>query len=160
MMLVISVMTRASRITAFLASLALVAAACESRLAPGIGTINQPPVVINAAEYGNMGMIAVNDTLLPRSTTNAGVVYTMISGTFSLHADSTWAASTLESLSSTDGTFIGTHPNNYNGTWSVKDSTVVLSGRGTALVKGDTIFWFNGPRRIWEDSIKYTILKK
>jgi hypothetical protein len=158
-MLVISVMTRASRITGFLASLALTAA-CESRLAPGIGTINQPPVVINAAEYGNMGMIAVNDTLLPRSTTNGGVVYTMISGTFSLHADSTWAGSTLESLSGSNGQFIGTNPNNYNGTWSVKDSTVVLPGRGTVLVKGDTIFWFKGPRHIWEDSIKYTFLKK
>jgi hypothetical protein len=27
-------------------------------------------------------------------------------------------------------------------------------------VKGDTIFWFKGPRHIWEDSIKYTFLKK
>jgi hypothetical protein len=152
-------MTRASRIPAFVVALALVAA-CESRLAPGIGTIGQPPVVIKAADYGNMGMIAVNDSLLPRSTSNAGVVYTMISGTFSLHADSTWAGSTLESLSGADGQFIGTNPNNYNGTWSVKDSTVMLSGYGTAFVKGDTIFWFKGPRHIWEDSIKYTYLKK
>ena len=158
-MLVISVMTRASRTIVFLVALALVAA-CESRLAPGIGTIGQPPVVIKAAEYGNIGMIAVNDSLLPRSTTNAGVVYTMISGTFSLHADSTWLASTLESLSGSNGQFIGTAPANYNGTWSVKDTVVVLSGYGTAMVKGDTIFWFKGPRHGWEDSIKYTLLKK
>ena len=142
-----------------LASVAAVACG-DARTAPLIGTIGQPPVVIKAADYGNMGMVAVNDTALPRGTTNAGVVYSMISGTFSLHADSTWLASTLESLSGTNGQFIGTSPANYNGTWSVKDTMLVLSGYGTARVKGDTIFWFKGPRHGWEDSIKYTFVKR
>lgn len=152
-------MKRASGVTTFLAALAITTA-CESRLAPGIGTIGQPPVVIKAAEYGNMGMVAVNDTILPRSTTNSGVVYSMIGGTFSLHADSTWLASTLESLSASNGQFIGTSPANYTGTWTVKDTVVVLPGYGTAILKGDTIFWFKGPRHGWEDSIKYTLVRK
>jgi hypothetical protein len=153
-------MTRACRLIAFFGAVALVAACGESRLAPGIGTIGQPPVVIKAADYGNMGMVAVNDTELPRATTNAGVVYSMISGTFSLHYDSTWLASTLESLSGTNGQFIGTSPANYTGTWTVKDTMLVLPGYGTARVKGDTIFWFKGPHHGWEDSIKYTFVKK
>jgi hypothetical protein len=159
-MLVNLLMTRASRLIAFVASVAVVAACGESRLAPGIGTIGQPPVVIKAADFGSMMMVQVNDTLLPRGTTNSGVVYSMISGTFSLHTDSTWLASTLESLSSTNGQFIGTSPANYNGTWSVKDTMLVLSGYGTARIKGDTIFWFKGPHHGWEDSIKYTFVKK
>ena len=133
MSFVIPKMKRASSVTAFLVALAFVTA-CESRLAPGIGTIGQPPVVIKAAEYGNMGMVAVNDTILPRSTTNSGVVYSMIGGTFSLHADSTWLASTLESLSASNGQFIGTSPANYTGTWTVKDTVVVLPGYGTAVL--------------------------
>ena len=158
-MVVIPVMKRASGVTVFVVALAFVTA-CESRLAPGIGTIGQPPLVIKATDYGNMGMVAVNDTILPRSTTNAGVVYSMLSGTFSLHADSTWLASTLESLSGSNGQFIGTSPANYTGTWTVKDTVMVLTGYGTAIVKGDTIFWFKGPRHGWEDSIKYTLVKK
>jgi hypothetical protein len=153
-------MTRALNLTLFLAAVAVVAACGDTRLAPGIGTIGQPPVVVKAADYGNMSMVAVNDSALPRGTTNAGVVYSMISGTFSLHADSTWLASTLESLSRTNGQFIGTSPANYIGTWSVDDTMLVLPGYGTMLLKGDTIFWFNGPRHGWEDSIKYTFVKK
>lgn len=153
-------MTRALRLTACIAAVAAVAACGESRLAPGIGTINQPPVIIDAASLGNTEMVAVNDTLLPRATTNGGVVYSMISGTFSLNPDSTWAGSTLESLSGTNGQFIETRPINRNGTWKVQDSTVVLSGFGTVRVRGDTIFWFNGPRHPWEDSVKYTFVKQ
>ena len=160
MMLVCFTMKRASRPIAGLIALALVVA-CESRLAPGVGTIGSPPIDVKATDFGDMGLVAVNDTALPRSTTSGGVVYTLISGTFSLHADSTWLASTLESLSSTDGEFIGTSPANYTGTWRVTDTTItLLPTYGTAVIRGDTIFWRNGPRHTWEDSIKFTLVRK
>jgi hypothetical protein len=153
-------MKRAFRLTAFVASLGIVAA-CEGRLEPGVGTIGSPPITVKAADFGNLGLVEVNDTTLPRSTSNSGVVYTLVSGSFSLHADSTWLASTLESLSAPNGTFIGTSPANYSGTWRVSDTTLILLPNfGTAVIKGDTIFWRNGPRHSWEDSIKFTLVRK
>jgi hypothetical protein len=159
-MLVSFTMKRASGLSGFLVCLAIVAA-CEGRLEPGIGTIGSPPITITAADFGNLGLVEVNDTTLPRSTSNSGVVYTLVSGSFSLHADSTWLASTLESLSAPNGTFIGTSPANYTGTWRVHDTTLtLLPNYGTAVIKGDTIFWRNGPRHTWEDSIKFTLVRK
>ena len=140
--------------TAFLASVAG-GAACDGRIDGLTGTTGSPPI----NEFANMGMLAVNDTLLPRSTANAGVVYSMISGTFSLKTDSTWLASTLERVSS-NGT-VDTTATTYSGTWRATGTLLTLQpGFGTARIKGDTIFWYKGPRHGWEDSIKYTFVKK
>jgi len=152
-MLVILLMTRALKLPAFLACIAL-AAACDGRIDGLTGTTGNPPI----NEFGNMGMVAVNDTVLPRSTTNSGVVYSMLSGTFSLKSDSTWLASTVERVSSNG--VIDTTASNYSGTWRATGSLLTLPGFGTARIKGDTIFWFKGPRHSWEDSIKYTFVKK
>ena len=159
-MLVNSMMKRASRLLAICGAVAVVSA-CENRLDPLIGTIGRPPITISAADYGNVSLVAVNDTLLPRSTTNSGTVYTLVSATLRLHADSTWIFSTLESLSGTNGQFIGTSPANYTGTWRVTDTTIaMLPNYGKATIKGDTVFWRNGPRHTWEDTIRFTLVRK
>src|SRR3954470_16768180 len=145
------------RLAAFLIALAAVAA-CEGRINAPTGYVGQPPLSIQAADYS---LVAVNDTQLPRSTTNSGTVYTMVSGSFSLHADSTWFFTTLESLSGTNGQFISTTPSSYQGTWNVTDTTVHFqAARGTGRIRGDTLFWRNGPRHTWEDSIKFTLVRK
>ena len=153
-------MKRASRLILGVVAVAAVAA-CENRLDPLIGTIGAPPIVITAANYGNVGLTAVNDTALPRSTSNSGTVYTLVSATLRLHADSTWIFSTLESLSGSNGQFIGTSPANYSGTWRVSDTTItMLPNYGTATIKGDTVFWRNGPRHTWEDTIRFTLVRR
>lgn len=152
-------MKRVSRLTAFIVALAAIIA-CEGRVDSLTGYIGKPPLSIQAAEYN---LVAVNDTLLPRSTTNSGTVYTIVSGSFSIHADSTWFFSTLESLSGTNGQFISTSPANYTGKWTVTDTTINLlptATYGKAIMKGDTVFWRNGPRHAWEDSIKFTLVRK
>jgi hypothetical protein len=134
-------------------------AACDARLDPLTGRTPQPPIVVPTGDYS---LVAVNDSALPHATTNSGVVYSLVSATLSLHTDSTWLASTLESLSSTNGQFIGNSPANYEGTWRVDDTTIVLSPSkyGTLAIKGDTVFWRNGPRHGWEDSIHFTLVVK
>jgi hypothetical protein len=150
-------MKRLPLLTAVLVALAAVAA-CDGRVDHLTGYVGQPPLSIQAAEFT---LVAVNDTQLPRSTTNNGTVYTTVSGSFSIHADSTWFFSTLESLSGTNGQFIGTSPTNNNGQWTVTDTTItLLPTSGKAVMKGDTIFWRNGPRHTWEDSIKLTLVRK
>jgi hypothetical protein len=151
-------MTRAHRLSAFLVALAAVTA-CEARIDAPTGYVGQPPLSIQAADYN---LVAVNDTQLPRSTTNSGTVYTMVSGSFSLHADSTWFFSTLETLSAaSNGQFISTSPASYQGKWTVTDTTIHFeTARGTGRLKGDTLIWRNGPRHTWEDSIKFTLVRK
>jgi len=151
-------MTRASRVTAFLLACVAVAA-CETRLDPLTGRTPPPPITVT---FGKYTLVAVNDSALPHPTTNSGVVYTLVSATLTLGSSGSWEASTLESLSGTNGQFIGTSPANYNGTWAYADTTIALSPDkyGTVTVKGDTVFWRNGPRHTWEDSIKFTMVIK
>jgi hypothetical protein len=149
-------MKHAIRLIPFVAVLASVTA-CDDRLDPISGGIRRPPSVVEA---GDFQVVAVNDTLLPHTATNSGVNYTLVSGTFQLHADSTWLFSTVESLTGTNGQVIGNSPANYTGTWGVLESTIVLQSHGTATVKGDTIFWRGGPKHTFEDSIKYTMVRK
>jgi hypothetical protein len=150
-------MTGRGRALAFVA-LTLAVIGCDDRGNTRIAGINRPPVDVSS---GDFNLVAVNDTLLPHKTTNSGTNYTLVSGSFSLHADSTWLFSTVESVSGTNGVFIGTSPANYSGSWRVADSTVtLLPTYGTAKIKGDTIFWRNGPRHSWEDTIRFTLVRK
>ena len=149
-------MKRALRLLPFVIALAAVSA-CDDRLDPIIGGIRRPPALIDT---GTFQLVAVNDTLLPHHATNSGVVYSLISGTFQLHGDSTWLFSTVETLTGTNGQFIGNSPANYTGTWGVVDSTIVLSANGTAKVKSDTIVWRGGPKHTFEDSIKFSLVRK
>ena len=150
-------MIRARGLLVFLAAAACLSA-CDDRLNPTAGGIRRPPAT---APTGDYVAVAVNDTLLPHPTTNGGVIYSLLSGTFSLNTDSTWQAHTVESLTGTNGVFVGTSPANYVGTWRVTDSTVnVLPTYGSITVKGDTLFWRGGPKHTWEDSIKVTLVRK
>ena len=110
------------------------------------------------------GPVPVQNTNSAAPTTKPKVaawpgVYDAKTGTFSLKTDSTWLASTLERVSS-NGT-IDTTATTYSGTWRATGTLLTLQPAfGTARIKGDTIFWYKGPRHAWEDSIKYTFVKK
>ena len=149
-------MKRALRLLPFAIAL-VAAAACEDRLDPLTGGIRRAPALIAA---GTFQVVAVNDTLLPHTATNSGVNYSLVSGTFQLHPDSTWLFSTVESLTGTNGQVIGTSPANYTGTWGVVDSTIVLKAQGTGRVKGDTIFWRGAPKHSFEDTLTLTMVRK
>jgi hypothetical protein len=149
-------MTRASRLGAFLLA-CIAVAACETRLDPLTGRTPAPPITVT---FGKYSLVAVNDTELPHPTTNSGVVYTLVNATLTLGSGGSWEASTLESLSGTNGQFIGTSPANYTGTWTYDDTTIALSPDkyGTVTIKGDTVFWRNGPHHTWEDSIRFAMV--
>ena len=133
-------------------------AACDSRLDPHQGRTPIPPIT---APTGNYDLVEVDDEPLPHNTTNSGVVYSLVSATFSLRTDSTWAASTMEVLSGTNGQTIGNSPANYTGRWTVTDTTINLAtSSGSLRVKGDTLFWTGAPKHTWEDSLKFTLVKK
>ena len=149
-----------NRMLSLVAITAAVAAltACESRLDPLTGRTPVPPIT---APVGNYDLTAVDDEPMPHNTTNSGVVYSLVSGTFSLRSDSTWLFSTMEVLTGTNGAPIGNSPANYQGTWRVTDTTIVLAtSRGTIRVKGDTLFWRGGPKHTWEDTLKFTLVRR
>ena len=134
-------------------------AACEERLSPRLGSIGEPPVVVPT---GVFGLVEVNDEPLPYITSQAGTRFTLVSGTFALNADSTWLFSTVEVLSSINtGNVIGSSPANFSGTWTVTDSTInMLPENGTITFKGDSLFWIGGPAHAWDDTLKFTLVKR
>src|SRR4051812_49321855 len=69
--------------------------ACDGRDFPTFGSIGQPAVNI-LADTGIYDLKQVDSVNLPHVTTQAGTVYSLVSGTFQLHGDSTWLFSTLE----------------------------------------------------------------
>ena len=84
-----------------------------------------------------------------------------MSGSFSLHSDSTWLFATVESVSGTNGVFLGSSPANYTGTWTVSDSSINLApSNGRMKIKGDTLFWRGGPKHTFEDTLKFTLVRK
>ena len=132
--------------------------ACDNRLDPRYGGIGRQPIT---APTGDYELRAVDGQPLPHVATNSGTNYALTSGSFSLRADSTWLFTTMEAVSSTGGAFIGNSPANYQGSWTVTDTTINLrTGYGTARVKGDTIFWRGGPRHTWEDTLEFTLVRK
>ncbi|MEO5569265.1 MAG: hypothetical protein ABIR92_12280 [Gemmatimonadaceae bacterium] len=63
-------------------------------------------------------------------------------------------------LGGTNGRVIGTSPANYNGKWTVTDSTInILTARGFIRIKADTLIWKGGPRQSWEDSLTFTLIR-
>jgi hypothetical protein len=137
---------------------AVAIAACETRQDPLSGRTPVPPIT---APTGNYDLVAVDDVPMPHNTTNSGVVYSLVSGTFSLRSDSTWLFSTMEVLTGTNGQPIGNSPANYQGTWRVTDTTIVVAtSRGTIRIKGDTLFWRGGPKHTWEDTLKFALVRQ
>ena len=136
----------------------VVLAGCDNRLEPRFGRTPVPPIT---APTGNYDLREVDDEPLPHNTTNSGVVYSLVTGTFSLRTDSTWLFSATEVLTGTNGQAIGSSPANYQGRWSVTDTTIELAtSSGFIRVKGDTLFWRGGPKHTWEDSLTFTLVKK
>ena len=148
---------RASAFTFVALTLAVIA--CDDRGHSRIAGINRPAIDV-ASSAGDFNLVAVDDLPLPRSDTNGGTIYTLTAGSFSLHTDSTWLFSTIESLSGTNGVFIGTSPANYSGTWKVVDSSIVIQSYGTMKVKGDSLFWRGGPKHSFQDTLKFTLVRK
>ena len=143
-----------------MAVMAMVASlsACDDRFGPRVG---RTPVPAITAPTGTFDLREVDDEPMPHNTTNSGVVYSLVVGTFSLRADSTWLFSTTEVLTGTNGQAIGSSPANYQGTWTVTDTTIVLAtSSGTMKVKGDTLFWRGGPKHTWEDTLTFTLVRK
>ena len=145
-------------LTAVMAAVAVLAG-CDDRFGPRrTGITPVPPVT---APTGNYDLREVDGEALPHNTTNSGVVYSLVTGTFSLRTDSTWLYSSMEVLTGTNGQTIGSSPANYQGKWSVTDTTIVLAtASGTIRIKGDTLFWKGGPKHTWEDSLTFTLVKK
>ena len=132
-------------------------AACDSRLDPLTGRTPIPPIT---APTGAYDLREVDEEPLPHNTTG-GVVYSLVTGSFSLNTDSTWLFSTTEVVTSTNGTLIGPSLANYQGRWSTTDTTIVLAtSRGSIKVKGDTLFWRGGPKHSWEDTLTFTLVRK
>jgi hypothetical protein len=149
-------MTGRGRAIAFAAAMLLVVA-CDERLNPRVVGINRPPIDVPS---GDFNLVAVDDLPLPRTDTSGGTIYKLTSGSFSLHGDSTWLFSTMESLSGTNGVFIGNSPANYQGKWTVTDSTIAIQSYGSMKVKGDTLFWRGGPKHSFQDTLKFTLVRK
>src|SRR5262245_9029517 len=160
MMLVSPMMSRSLRL-AFAVALTTSIAACEARVDGLTGTTrNTHPIT---APTGSYNLVAVNDTALPHATDQPGtsVKWTLVIGTFALSADSSWNFSMTESKSGTNGVSLGDVPTNLQGTWQVSDTTITLKpASGTMVTKGDTLFWRGGPKHAWEDSIKFTLVRK
>jgi hypothetical protein len=152
-------MTRALGILT-LAAATVVLAACDSRINRVTGISGRPPEIL--VPTGDYDLRVVDDAAMPHITSQSGVTYSLVSGTFRLHADSTWIYSSVEVLTNTsNGNPISTSPANYQGTWTVKSDTVKLSTPyGWIRMKGDTLFWRGGPRHTWEDTLKFTLVKK
>jgi hypothetical protein len=134
-------------------------AACDQRLNPVQVGVRPPPVT---APTGAFDLVAVNDTPMPHITSQGNVNYVVVSGTFNLNNDSTWLLSTVDQQSDKNtGVVYGTSPANYIGTWSVKDSTINMSpDRGSMKMKGDSLFWAGAPKRSWEDTLRFTLVRK
>jgi hypothetical protein len=134
--------------------------ACDERLNPTRAGIRLPPVDVSSIA-GAFDLVGVDGQALPHTTTAGGTNYSLVSGTFALNADSTWLYSSTEVLTGTNGQLIGNSPANYQGKWTVTDSTVnILAGYGFIRMKGDTLFWRGGPRHSWEDSLTFTLVRK
>ena len=132
--------------------------ACDERFNPTQGRTPVPPI---SAPTGSYDLRAVNGEPLPHTATQSGTNYNIVSGTFDLIADSSWGYSSFETVTSTNGTFIGNSPSNINGTWRVSDTTITLNpSRGLLRVKGDTLFWIGAPKHSWEDSLTFTLVRK
>jgi hypothetical protein len=149
-------MTRRASVLAFAAML-LAVVACDDRLNTRIAGIGRPDIIVPS---GDFNLVAVDDLPLPRSDTNGGTVYKLMSGSFSMHADSTWLFSTVEQLSGTNGVVLGNSPANYQGTWKVQDSTIIMPSYGTMKIKGDSLFWRGGPKHGFQDTLKFTLVRK
>jgi hypothetical protein len=134
--------------------------ACDERLNPTRAGIRLPAVDVTS-KAGAFNLVAVDGQALPHTTTAGGTNYSLVTGTFALNADSTWLYSSTEVLTGTNGEPIGNSPANYNGRWTVTDSTInILTGYGFVSMKGDTLFWRGGPRHNWEDSLTFTLVRK
>ena len=154
-------MSRSLLRLAIAAASTLAVAACEARIDGITGTIGRKPPI--TAPTGSYDVVAVNDTALPHATSQPGtsVTWTLVTGTFGLQADSSWLFSALETKTGTNGVFLGNVPANYTGTWRVSDTTItLLPANGTMVTRGDTLFWRGGPKHDWEDSIKFTLVRK
>ena len=137
-----------------------VLSACDERFDPTRAGI-RPPAISIAGMTGSLDVIAVNASPLPHITTFGGTNYSLVAGTFALKVDSSWEYSSTEVLSGSNGQVIGTSPANYNGKWTVTDSTVnILTASGFIRIKAETLFWKGGPRHNWEDSLTFTLLRK
>ena len=152
-------MTRAYGILA-LAVATVALGACDSRINRVTGISGNPQTV--TVPTGDFDLRAVDDAAMPHVTSQNGVTYSLVSGTFRLHADSTFIYSSVEVLTNTaNGNPISTSPANYQGKWTVKSDTLKLtSPYGWMRMKGDTLFWRGGPRHTWEDTLEFTLVKK
>jgi hypothetical protein len=132
--------------------------ACDERTNP---TLAHTPVPALVAPTGHYVLTAVNDTLLPHTTTFAGTTYLVTSGTFDLSTDSTWFYHSVNSQAS-NGVIYGTSPASQGGRWTATDSTIELvqPTAGTLRVKGDTLFWSNAPKFQWESPLTFTMVKQ
>jgi hypothetical protein len=158
-------MTRALGILT-LAAATVVLAACDSRINPITGVSGRPPAPAITVPTGDFDLRAVDDAALPHATKDGvpnGLTYSLVSATFQLHADSTWIYSSVEAITvtNTGNPFGNPSVANYQGKWSVKSDTIKLSSPyGWIRMKGDTLFWRGGPRHTWEDTLKFTLVKK
>jgi hypothetical protein len=136
-------------------------AACDDRLDPLNGGFRRPPIEVKT-QAGDFALVEVNDSVLPHETENSKTIYSLVSATFKLSADSNWEYSTLEVVRGTNGVVLGNSPANYAGTWRVVDSTITLlpSQYGTLKLKGDTVFWRGAPKHGWEDTLTLTLVRK
>lgn len=134
-------------------------AACEQRANPVTAVTRPPPVTAPTGQYS---LVAVNDTPMPHVTSQGTVNYIVLSGNFTLGDDSTWALSTVDQQADKNtGVVYGTSPASYIGTWTVKDSTILLApNKGSMKMKSDTIFWTGAPKHNWEDTLRFTLVKK
>lgn len=148
------------RITAFATSLLLVVA-CEERFNPTIARTPLPP--IEAPPPGLFELREVDARPLPHTTTMTGTNYTLLSGNFTFFADSTWSFVTNSVLTAANGAFIGNSPAAYGGTWQIKDTVINLTASvpfGWLRVRDDTLFWRGGPKKQWEDTLTFTMVRK
>jgi hypothetical protein len=132
--------------------------ACDERSNPTLAHTHVPALT---APTGRYVLEAVNDTVLPHSTSFAGTTYLLVSGTFDLVSDSTWFYHSVNSQAS-NGVIFATSPANLTGRWTATDTTLELvqPAAGTLRVKGDTLFWSNAPKNSWEPALTFTLVRQ
>lgn len=132
--------------------------ACETRLDFTSASIRRPAIT---APIGTYQLRSVDDAPLPHSTTGFGTVYTLVTGSFDLGKDSTWAYHSVTAVTAPDGTPLGTSPANYGGRWTATDTTIELlaPASGSIKIRGDTLYWIGGPKFDWEQPLKFGMTK-